>query len=66
MYFSNLKNKEEFLEHYTKVISGKPLTDEYEYHLYTLLALVHEIENNAKKDKLTEFIDPEEDKISES
>lgn len=66
MYFSSLKDKEEFIKHYTKVISGKPLEDEYEYHLYTILALIHEVENNAKKANLTQFIDPEQDKISES
>ncbi len=65
IYYSNLKDKETFMAAYSKVI-GNQITDDYEYHLYTLLALIHEVEIEAKKNNFTKFVDESEITSSDS
>jgi len=59
LYLAKLKEEKEFLLHYAVITKVKPeeFKDPYEHHLYTVLALIHEIELVAKENKKTSLID---------
>lgn len=53
IYLSQKKDPKEFLLHYAYISQGGEPKEEYDFHLYTLMALLLEIEKCAKEKNLT-------------
>lgn len=72
IYLSQKKDMKEFLLLYAKMVKGGEPTNEYEFHLNTVLSLIVEIEKVAKENNLvkeedsTDFINKVRESIEKT